>query len=216
VKPKHPAAVPLRLTATLLVAGLAARADGVVPTSATRPSLHRYLIARTFPAGALDGLDATAKAMVNARNGSVGVRWVRSYATADLTHTWCLYEAPSKAAVSRAAALNDLPIDAITEVPVELLPGPQPPMQVPGRRFLIERNFPAGALDGLDDAAKARVNANNAGVGVRWVRSYATADRTKTFCIYEGPNAEAVRRAALHNALPADRITEVPVELLPE
>jgi hypothetical protein len=207
---------PFHVTAMLLVAGLAAPAAATAPIRAAAPSLHRYLIARTFPPGALAGLDAAKKAMVNARNGRAGVRWLRSYATADLTQTWCLYEAPNKAAVSRAAALNDLPIDGIVEVPVELLPGPQPRLAPPAHRYLIERNFPAGALDGLDDVTKARVNANNAGLGVRWVRSYATADRTKTFCIYEGPSADAVRRAASRSSLPADRITEVPVELLPE
>jgi hypothetical protein len=214
VSAPHFATASFHLIAVLLVAALAAPVRATAPISAVAP-LHRYLVARTFPVGALDGLDATVKAKVNARNGSVGVRWVRSYATADLTHTWCFYEAPSKVAVSQAAALNDLPIDGITEVPIELLPGPQPPMAPPAHRYLIERNFPARALDGLDDAAKARVNANNASLGVRWVRSYATADRTKTFCIYEGPSADAVRRAAAENGLPADRITEIPVELLP-
>lgn len=82
-------------------------------------------------------------------------------------------------------------------------------------RYLIERSFPAGALDGLDSAAKARVNANNASVGVLWVKSFANADRTKTFCIYEGPSEDAIRQAAALNKLPVDSITEVPVELMP-
>ncbi|HET8690928.1 MAG TPA: DUF4242 domain-containing protein [Steroidobacteraceae bacterium] len=82
-------------------------------------------------------------------------------------------------------------------------------------RYLIERTFPAGALDGLDEATKAKVNANNASVGVNWVKSYANADRTKTFCIYEGPSEEAVRQAAALNQLPVDSIVEVPVDLTP-
>jgi hypothetical protein len=82
-------------------------------------------------------------------------------------------------------------------------------------RYLIERSFPAGALDGLDAEAKARVNANNASAGVRWVKSFANADRTRTFCIYEGPSEDAIREAALLNNLPVDRITEVPVDLTP-
>jgi uncharacterized protein DUF4242 len=83
-------------------------------------------------------------------------------------------------------------------------------------RYLVERTFPPGALAGLDAAAKEKVNTKNASVGVRWVRSYANADKTKTFCIYEGPNEAAVRQAAALNAMPVDSITEVPVTLLPK
>ena len=83
-------------------------------------------------------------------------------------------------------------------------------------RYLIERTFPPGALDGLDAATKAKVNANNASVGVSWVKSYANADKTKTYCIYEGPSEEAIRESARLNSLPIDRITEVPVTLSPE
>ncbi|MFI4889727.1 MAG: DUF4242 domain-containing protein [Steroidobacterales bacterium] len=83
-------------------------------------------------------------------------------------------------------------------------------------RFLVERTFPAGALAGLDAATKAKVNANNASVGVRWITSYATADKTRTYCIYEGPSEAAIRKAATLNALPVDSVTEVPVTLSPK
>lgn len=82
-------------------------------------------------------------------------------------------------------------------------------------RYVIERTFPVGALEGLDDAAKARVNQNNASVGVRWIQSFANADKTKTYCIYEGPSELAIREAALLNKLPVDSVTEVPVDLAP-
>ena len=36
------------------------------------PGTHRYLIERTFPAGALDGVDAAAKQKVNANNKTLG------------------------------------------------------------------------------------------------------------------------------------------------
>lgn len=85
----------------------------------------------------------------------------------------------------------------------------------PLHRYLIERTFPAGALAGLDAETKARVNANNASVGVRWVQSFANADQTKTYCICEGPDESAIRQAALLNSLPVDSVTEVPVDLLP-
>ena len=84
------------------------------------------------------------------------------------------------------------------------------------QRYLVKRNFPPGALDGLDKVVKARVNGNNAGHDVRWVHSYATRDKTMTSCIYEGPSEQAVRDAAEANGLPVDAIFEVPVTLLPD
>lgn len=95
----------------------------VAPAFADDAPVHRYLIERTFPAGALEGLDADTKARVNANNASVGVRWVQSYANADKTKTYCIYEGPSESAIREAALLNELPVDSVTEVPVNLLPG---------------------------------------------------------------------------------------------
>jgi hypothetical protein len=83
-------------------------------------------------------------------------------------------------------------------------------------RYLVERTFPAGALDGLDAALKAKVNANNEKFRVHWLMSYANAEKTKTYCVYEGPSEEAIRKAAAANGLPVDAITEVPVTLLPK
>jgi hypothetical protein len=90
-----------------------------------------------------------------------------------------------------------------------------PPGQTVTHRYLVERTFPVGALKGLDADTKKKVNANNASVGVRWVESYANADETKTFCVYEGPSEAAIRKAAELNKLPVDSITEVPVTLSP-
>jgi hypothetical protein len=89
------------------------------------------------------------------------------------------------------------------------------PVKGPVHRYLVERTFPAGALDGLNAGKKKKVNANNATVGVRWIESFANADKTKTFCVYEGPSEAAVRKAAALNALPVDSVTEVPVTLSP-
>jgi hypothetical protein len=83
----------------------------------------------------------------------------------------------------------------------------------PTHRYIIERTFPRGALDHLDASVKSEVNQNNASLGVRWLHSYANADETKTFCVYEGPSEAAVRKAAELNKLPVDSVTEVPVDL---
>jgi len=79
------------------------------------------------------------------------------------------------------------------------------------KRFMITRTFPAGALDGVTPEVKKIVNENNKSVGVTWVHSYANADKTKTFCVYDGPNPEAIRTVAVRNGLPVDTITEVSV-----
>jgi hypothetical protein len=93
---------------------------------------------------------------------------------------------------------------------------PAPQAKATAHRYLVERTFPPDALKGLDAATKKKVNANNASVGVRWVQSYANADETKTFCVYEGPSEAAIRKAAELNKLPVDSITEIPVTLSPK
>ena len=109
--------VPMAMIACLLFANAFAAEPAAAPTK-----VHRYLIERTFPAGALAGLDAATKAKVNSNNASLGVRWVQSYANADKTKTFCVYEGPSEAAVRQAAELNGLPVDSVMEVPNTLLP----------------------------------------------------------------------------------------------
>lgn len=51
----------------------------------------------------------------------------------------------------------------------------------------------------------------NADEGVTWVHSYVSDDKTKTFCVYDAPNPEAIRKTAARNELPVDRITRVRV-----
>ena len=114
-----------KLIAILLVLFLApafAADDPAQPVAQAKGSVHRYLVERTFPPGALKGLDPATKRKVNDNNASVGVRWVQSYANADETKTFCVYEGPSEAAVRKAAELNKLPVDSVTDVPVTLSP----------------------------------------------------------------------------------------------
>ena len=106
----------------LLTPVFAAEMPAQTAASPAKNSVHRYLVERTFPVGALQGLDAATKKKVNANNASVGVRWVQSYANADETKTYCVYEGPSEAAIRKAAELNKLPVDSIIEVPVTLSP----------------------------------------------------------------------------------------------
>jgi hypothetical protein len=80
-------------------------------------------------------------------------------------------------------------------------------------RFLIERNF-AEQLELTGDAAEV-VKRINDEEGVKWLFSFLSADKKKTYCLYEAPNAEAIRAAARRTDLPADVIVEVS-DLRPE
>lgn len=73
--------------------------------------------------------------------------------------------------------------------------------------FLVERNF-AEQLK-VDSEAAAGINKVNDEVGVQWLISFLSADKKKTYCLYEAPDAEAIREAAARNGVPADVIIEV-------
>ncbi|MHB9841654.1 nickel-binding protein [Paraburkholderia terrae] len=80
-------------------------------------------------------------------------------------------------------------------------------------RFMIERNF-AEQLEvtGKSAATVKRINDEE---GVEWLFSFLSADKKKTYCLYEALNADAIRAAARRANLPADVIIEVS-DLRPE
>jgi hypothetical protein len=73
--------------------------------------------------------------------------------------------------------------------------------------FMIERNF-AEQLEITPEAA-ATINRINADVGVQWLISFLSADKKKTYCLYEASSAEAIREAAKRAGVPADVIINV-------
>ena len=81
-------------------------------------------------------------------------------------------------------------------------------------RYVVERTFPAGlAIPNSSEGAQVclGVVGNNTDLGVTWVHSYVSDDKHKTFCIYDGPDPESIRKAAERNGLPVDHITRVSV-----
>jgi peroxiredoxin len=80
-------------------------------------------------------------------------------------------------------------------------------------RYLIERNFAERV--GLTKDAAESIKRINEEEGVAWIFSFLSADKRKTYCLYEAPNAEAIRAAARRNNIPADVIIEVGGELRP-
>jgi len=73
--------------------------------------------------------------------------------------------------------------------------------------FVIERNF-AERLEVSRDAALKIIEVND-DLGLRWLYSFLSADKRKTYCLYEAPNAQALREHAKRLGVPADSIIEV-------
>jgi hypothetical protein len=73
--------------------------------------------------------------------------------------------------------------------------------------YMIERTF-AEQLDLTGDDIKL-IDDVNADEGVRWLFSFLSADRRRTYCLYEAPSPEAIRAAARRSDIPVDVIVEV-------
>jgi uncharacterized protein DUF4242 len=81
-------------------------------------------------------------------------------------------------------------------------------------RYMVERTFPHGLEIPVDEGGTAICRAvieRNAEDGVTWVHSYVSADKRATFCVYDAPTPEAIRKTATRNDLPVDQITQVQV-----
>ena len=75
--------------------------------------------------------------------------------------------------------------------------------------FMIERTF-AEVLDAdIDEEGDAVTEALHDELGLEWVHTFLTADRTRTYCLYESPNAELLQEHARRLGIPADAIVEV-------
>jgi len=73
--------------------------------------------------------------------------------------------------------------------------------------FVIERTF-AEDLDLTSEDVRL-IDEVNADEGVRWLFSFLSADRRRTYCLYEAPSPDAIRAAARRADVPADAIVEV-------
>lgn len=76
------------------------------------------------------------------------------------------------------------------------------------RRYADELEATAEVVDGIN-----RVNGEE---GVRWLYSFLSADRRRTYCLYEAPSPEAIRQAAARAGLPADVVIEVTDRIEPD
>lgn len=80
--------------------------------------------------------------------------------------------------------------------------------------FMVERRY----ADELEASAERvdGINRINEEEGIQWLYSFLSADKRKTYCLYEAPSPEAIRRAATRADLPADVVVEVTDRLLPD
>jgi len=81
-------------------------------------------------------------------------------------------------------------------------------------RYLVQRTFKGGlglpvSTDG--QIAAQQIIKQNGDLAVTWIQSFVSDDKLRTFCIYDAPSPEAIRRAATCNGLPVDSITRVSV-----
>ena len=192
------------LAATAMMLASAAMADDAATPA---PGTHRYLIERTFPAGALDGVDAAVKQKVNANNKTLGVTWEKSYANPDKTKTYCVYTGPSEAAVRDAAKLNGLPVDVVTEIPSDIKAEPKGAVQkiAAGKQRYLVRRPGTPSVSGEGDEK----------FGVRLLTSYGSADQRGSYWVYEAPSFSAVENAARASGAPFESIVVIPETLYP-
>jgi hypothetical protein len=73
--------------------------------------------------------------------------------------------------------------------------------------YMIERSF-AEQLDMTSDDVEL-LEEINADEGVSWLFSFLSADRYRSYCLYEAPSPEAIIAAAERAGIPADAVTEV-------
>jgi hypothetical protein len=189
--------------ATAMTMAASTVATAAEPAAAT----HRYLIERTFPPGAIDGVDAAAKKKVNANNATLNVTWEKSYANADKTKTYCVYDAENEAAVREAAKLSGLPVDNVTEISADIKAEPRGAVQhiaAGKQRYLVKRAGAPGASADTD-----------AKFGVKLLTAYATADKKDSYWVYEAPSFSSVESAAKASGAPFESIAEIPETLYP-
>lgn len=82
-------------------------------------------------------------------------------------------------------------------------------------RYIIERSVPGLSSEALTAAARRSIQVLADMPDVKWIRSYVSDAEGKIYCEYDAPSIEAVREHARRAGLPADRISEVTMEISP-
>ncbi len=83
-------------------------------------------------------------------------------------------------------------------------------------RYIIERAVGSLTSVQLADAGRKSNEVLAEMTGVVWVRSYVSEAEGKIYCEYDAPSPEAIREHAQRAGLPADKISEISLEINPE
>lgn len=73
--------------------------------------------------------------------------------------------------------------------------------------YMVEREF--AETVGFDDETTRIIEAYNLEHEIKWLSSFLSADKKKTYCLYEAPDVEVLRRHAADLGLPMDVIVQV-------
>ena len=82
-------------------------------------------------------------------------------------------------------------------------------------RYIIERTVGQMSREALGAAARKSNEVLSRMPGVVWIKSYVSEVEGKIYCEYDAPNPEAILEHARQAGLPADRISEVALEISP-
>ena len=82
-------------------------------------------------------------------------------------------------------------------------------------RYIIERAVGKLTADELRTTGLRSNSVLAQMSGVVWIKSYVSDAEGKIYCEYEAPDAEAVFEHARRTGIPADRISEVSLEISP-
>jgi len=82
-------------------------------------------------------------------------------------------------------------------------------------RYIIEREVGQLTREELEASARKSKQVLEGMSGVTWIRSYISQAEGKIYCEYDAPNPEAIREHARLAGLPADRISEISMEVDP-
>ncbi|HEA67068.1 hypothetical protein LCGC14_1308200 [marine sediment metagenome] len=82
-------------------------------------------------------------------------------------------------------------------------------------RYIIERTVGSLSKEQLEAAGKKSNEVIADMDGIVWIRSYVSDAEGKIYCEYDAPNAEAIREHARRTGIPADKISEVSLEISP-
>jgi hypothetical protein len=82
-------------------------------------------------------------------------------------------------------------------------------------RYIIERNIKDLSPEAIQAAGRRSVEVLSGMPGLVWIKSYISEAEGKIYCEYEAPNPDAILEHARRAGLPADKISEVALEVSP-